>query len=422
MRSLQQVVSLARPLDTSIKKVSIHNTQKLHLSDSLCVNISLYNVADVVVIRDGETKCKEDLELFARDSVLQEIPRHVKRFDLQDCTVVSLTSAVNITSLLVTHSAVGLLNIEAPLSAGSFVVIRHSSVSILQRLELQQGSKLFVQDTNISEISPKGLVVSGGSTVVENSSFKTTSRESIVLSLGGEISLMNNTGLVKVVDVVEDTYLGQSSCLSFQDISNYSYFIEFVVVLVLLIFSSTVFLVLMCKLFQNKRKLRALTKGDSIPDGKTYDKNNEAREPLLEANDSDSKEDVGVLLKETVSSVNKETSSHLQTLTELKCNYELGLRETQEQIDNKERQLDSDMKSELKAIEQQYSKELREPTMFNWEKIKEILLKTNEAEVEHIVEKYKERKYDIQNHCDVHKLHYNVALLRENKQYLIKLS
>ncbi|XP_047498059.1 uncharacterized protein LOC125045053 [Penaeus chinensis] len=416
---VSEVVSLARPVDTSIKKVTIHNTKKLHISGSLCVNISLYNVSDVVVFRDGETACSEDLELFTRGSFLQEIPRQVKRLDLQDSTIVSIATTNNVTSLFVIHSIVGILNIEAPLVDGSSVVIRHSSVSKLQRLELQHGSKLFVQKTNVSELFPRGLVVSGGSVVVENSAFKTTSRESIVLSLGGEISLNNNTGSIKVVNVVEDAYRGHILCVTCGDIPYYNYFGEFVAVLVLLALMSAIFLALTCRLCQKSRKSRAFVKEVSIADGI---EKNETNQPLLEDNNSDSKEDIETLVKETVSSVNQETSSHVQLLTELKCNYESGLHETQEQIKSKEQQLDSDMKSELKTIEQQYGKELREPTMFNWEKIKEVLLKTNEAEVEHIVEKYKERKYDIQNHCDVHKLHYNVALLRENKQYLIKLS
>lgn len=410
---------MARPLDTSVKKITIHNTKKLHISGSLCVNISLYNVSNVVVFRDGETACEEGLELFARSSFLQEIPRQVKRLGLQDSTIVSITTANNVTNLLVTHSVVGVLNIESPFVDGSFVEIRHSSVSKLQRLEIQYGSKLFVQKTNVTELFPRGLVVSGGSAVVENSAFKTTSRESIVLSQGGEISLKNNTGSIQVVNVVEDAYRGHILCVTCGDIPYYTYFGEFVAVLVLLALLSAIFLALTCRLCQKSRKSRAVIKEVSITDG---NEKNETNQPLLEENKSDSKEDIEILLKETVSGVNQETSSHMQLLTELKSKYESGLHETQEQIKAKEQQLDSDMKSELQAIEQQYSKEFREPTMFNWEKIKKVLLKTNEAEVEHIAEKYKERKYDIQNHCDVHKLHYNVALLRENKQYLLKLS
>ncbi|XP_027219041.2 probable DNA double-strand break repair Rad50 ATPase [Penaeus vannamei] len=414
---VSEVVSLARPVDTSIKKVTIHNTKKLHISGSLCVNISLYNVSEVVVFRDGEDACKEDLELFAKDSFLQAIPRQVKRLDVQDSTIASITSTINVTSLLVTHSVVGVLNIEAPLADGSSVAIRHSSVSKFQRLELQYGSKLHIQETNVSELLPRGLVVSGGSAIVENSAFKTTSRESVVLSLGGEISLRNNTGNIQVVNVVDDAYRGQILCVTCGDISYYSYFGEFIAVSVLLALLSAISLALTCRLCQKRRKSRAITEEISIADGS---EKNETNQPLLEVNNS--KENVEILLKETVASVNEETSRHTQILTELKCNYESGLHETQEQTKAKEQRLDSDMKSELKAIEHQYSKELREPTMFNWDKIKEVLLKTNEATVEHIVEKYKERKYDIQNHCDVHKLHYNVALLRENKQYLIKLS
>nr|XP_045604725.1 uncharacterized protein LOC123762317 [Procambarus clarkii] len=183
--------------DQVVERVTVTGARKLLLGDS-CVNISLEEVAEVVVARGTRPLCNTDLELSAKKSTLDRLPDWVSRIHLEESSVISIVTAASITSLTVINCVIKVLDISKPLPAGSVAKFISSSIDTLQRLEIGAGSTLTLEHLTIDVLASKGLILRGGHTEIRSSSATTVMDDSLALGSEATLSIVNFSGELKV--------------------------------------------------------------------------------------------------------------------------------------------------------------------------------------------------------------------------------
>lgn len=193
VKSFQQTIYVGEELDETLQKVMMYNGQQLELSNSACVNVTVKNVASVVVVMGRGYPCDDTLQLSATNSSLDRLPSQVSRIYLEDTHINLLVTNATITELIVINSTITVLNISGPLPEGINATFLLTSIGTLQELQIINGSNLLLQKAYIDDITTRGLVTQGANVVVKESLTNTASADGVVLGPGATIKLENYT-------------------------------------------------------------------------------------------------------------------------------------------------------------------------------------------------------------------------------------
>ncbi|XP_069938168.1 uncharacterized protein [Cherax quadricarinatus] len=238
-KSTQRMVHMDEEVDSSVQKVFVHNAVKLQLSESMCVNIMLINVVDVVVVRGEGYPCKAGLQLLVRNSTLDRLPSQVSYVHLEHSIFTSLATALNINRLIVINSTIKVLDISSPLQNSNFI---SSKIDTLEKLHVANGSEFILYKSSVDSISSHGLIIKG-LVVLKESSINSPIEESVIMFPGASLKLDSFSGnlavKVKIQELNNDKpQVTQRSCEPCINIPDKSYWEAFIACLILLIIVS----------------------------------------------------------------------------------------------------------------------------------------------------------------------------------------
>ncbi|XP_053643228.2 uncharacterized protein [Cherax quadricarinatus] len=245
-KGTRRMVHMDEELDSSVQKVFVHNAVKLQLSESVCINVMLNNVADVVVVRGEGQPCEAHLELLARNSTLDRLPNQVHYVHLENSIFNSLATALSITQLTVINSSIKVLDISSPLQNDVPAKFESSKIDTLEKLHVANGSELILDKSSVDIVSSHGLIIEAR-VVLRESSINASLEESVVMYPGATLKLDSFSGHL-AVKVKSQGPNGRPQvtlppCISIPD---KSYWEEFITCLILLIIAFVFIVTLIC--------------------------------------------------------------------------------------------------------------------------------------------------------------------------------
>nr|XP_053643213.1 uncharacterized protein LOC128696137 isoform X3 [Cherax quadricarinatus]XP_053643214.1 uncharacterized protein LOC128696137 isoform X3 [Cherax quadricarinatus]XP_053643216.1 uncharacterized protein LOC128696137 isoform X3 [Cherax quadricarinatus] len=240
-KDTQRMVHMDEELDSSVQKVFVYNAVKLQLSESLCVNVVLNNVVDVVVVRGEGQPCEARLHLSTRNSTLDRLPSQVSYVHLEQSIFTSLATALSINQLIVINSTIKVLDISSTLQNGVTANLISSKIDTLEKLHARKGSELVLHKSSVHTISSHGLNIEGH-VVLRESSINISLDESVVMFPGATLKLDSFSGnlAVKVEsqELNDRPQVTKPSCEPCISIPDKSYWGAFITCLILLIIVS----------------------------------------------------------------------------------------------------------------------------------------------------------------------------------------
>ncbi|XP_071530322.1 uncharacterized protein [Panulirus ornatus] len=424
-----QVVYIDEGLGSLVHKVVVSHARRLNMSEGMCVNLTINNVTDLIVVEDeGGEPCKVNLELTARDSTLNRLPRWTSQMHLEDSTVNLLASDASIIQLTVVNSAIKVINISQPLQEGATATFLSSSIDTLERLIAERGSDILLYKTTVGVVSPIGLLLNGGNVTLRESSTATASGDSVLITPGSSLRLENYTGSLTVeatmnaTSVISETRPSKRLCHCEPE---NPYFGMFVAMLILLLCLSIV--AVFTGISFQRRKDRS---GSSVRSFSGY-----IRRKMREMSADDFatlllQREIGCdcllalekLRYRVVSSLHTEKLLHQALVTEIDRKFEAELVRARKDAQDKHTHLESCKATELGQIEELFNQEIGKPTRRNWDKVKHILERRKVEEEKLIHEKTREKIYDAEHHDNVQKLERKVCTVKENKEFITKLA
>ncbi|XP_066968902.1 uncharacterized protein [Macrobrachium rosenbergii] len=173
--------------------IYVYNIAELHLNLPICTNLALNNIGKVEIEETELDLCNQTIKLTAKDTLLSKIPRNAEEIDLENCTLLSLTTVYSLTKANILNSHIEVLNVSEPSIKVASLTVDGSSIGILQKLALN-GSEFSMKSTKIEFISPGGLVVQHGLAKLENCSLQNVSADSFWIYPNATLMLENISG------------------------------------------------------------------------------------------------------------------------------------------------------------------------------------------------------------------------------------
>ncbi|XP_069938147.1 uncharacterized protein [Cherax quadricarinatus] len=237
-KATQRMVHMDEELDSSVQKVFVHNAVKLQLSESMCVNVMLINVVDVVVVRGEGYPCEAGLQLLVRNSTLDRLPSQVSYVHLEHSIFTSLATALNINHLIVINSTIKVLDISSPLQniTSNFI---SSKIDTLEKLHVANGSEFILYKSSVDIISSHGLIIKGHVVLTESSIYSPLEK-SVIMFPGASLKLEKFSGNLAVKVKIQELNNDRPQVIQrpFEPCINIpykSYFEAFIMCLILLI-------------------------------------------------------------------------------------------------------------------------------------------------------------------------------------------
>lgn len=411
--------------------VVVSNARWLNVSEKMCVNITVKNVAQVVTEKGEGDSCKVNIKLSARNSTLDRLPNWTSQVYLEDSNIISLSTNASVTQLTVINSAIKVVNISQPLPEGASATFVSVDINTLQRLSVEGGSDVFFYKSNISVLSSEGLLLSNGGTVtLRDSSTASVSEDSVVISPGATLSLENYTGSLTVkatttmnatsAEPEKGTFQLPCDC----NLQN-TYFRVFIAMLILFLCLSIVTVFTGLSLKRKKTRSRASLRSLS----------GLIRQKVKEV----STDDFGTLLLQReigcdhllaleklryriVSSLHTEKLLHQTLVAEIDRKFETGLLLLHKDTQDKRTYLESSKMTELRQTQEMFNQEIGKPTCCHRDEVRYVL-EQRKAEQENLIhEKTKEKIYDVEHRDTGDKLEHKAGTVRENKELMMKLA
>ncbi|XP_066982682.1 uncharacterized protein [Macrobrachium rosenbergii] len=192
-------------LGQSIQEIDIQNTKHLSLSEDICAKMMVLDIGEVSILRKEHTPCDERLEFSSRNSSFSRIPEQFKNFYLRNCSVASFSTDARLSRAIVATSTIRFLEISEPLSHNATVEFINTTIKTIQRVTANEGSVFRMTNSAVGDISLFGLIASGGSIIMNNSSVGKGTKSSFIMQANASLVLEKFSGNLNIVAFVQET-------------------------------------------------------------------------------------------------------------------------------------------------------------------------------------------------------------------------